>query len=105
MTTINDDLINRSPVVINAPQPKASGRRSSQLVLGPPGNRTPAPSSSITFWPSRRVRHLQLDNILPHDCLQSGRVFPIARLAWYGNGDQLGAHHTWLLTPRPGEST
>ena len=30
---------------------------------------------------------------------------PHARLGWYGDGDQLRAHHTWLLDPRLGDST
>jgi hypothetical protein len=30
---------------------------------------------------------------------------PRARIGWYGTGDQLSAYHTWLLTPRNGNST
>jgi hypothetical protein len=30
---------------------------------------------------------------------------PYSRLSWYGNGDQLRAYHTWLLIPRFGDST
>jgi hypothetical protein len=30
---------------------------------------------------------------------------PYARLGWYGSGYQLRAYHTWLLVPRPGDST
>jgi hypothetical protein len=30
---------------------------------------------------------------------------PYARIGWYGNGDQLRAFHTWLLVPRSANST
>src|SRR5437016_3979792 len=30
---------------------------------------------------------------------------PHTGIGWYGTGDQLRAYHTWLLTPRNGNST
>ncbi|HEX4219493.1 MAG TPA: hypothetical protein VHZ02_14035 [Acidimicrobiales bacterium] len=34
-----------------------------------------------------------------------GQFVPCSRLAWYGDGDQLRAYHSWLLIPRSGNST
>ena len=124
MSTINDDRIERS-VDIHWPdgfdpdradlfahnamsstrRPTESGRNSSQLRLGPPGIPTRATSSSTTFRPAGRGRHLQLDNVRSQDLQHGVRVRPVLRLGWYGNGDQLRAYHTWLLIPRSGHST
>jgi hypothetical protein len=125
MTTIHDDLIERSADIRwpNGFDPAhADLFAHNVVVINAPAESVWAKLIEAEAWPTwySNARDVVIDD--PSGQLgenvtfewttfglkivsEVAEVAPYDRLGWYGNGDQLRAYHSWLLIPRSADST
>jgi uncharacterized membrane protein len=124
-TTINDDLIKRSADIrwpIGFDPVHADLFAHNAVVINAPARSIWAMLIAADAWPDwySNASDVVVDDPsgeLAEDLTFSWKTFgltiasqvaeftPYARLGWRLNGNQLRAYHTWLLVPRPGDST
>jgi hypothetical protein len=125
MTTIQDDLIERS-VGIHWPDgfdpANADLFAHNAIVINAPVESIWATLTAADAWPpwysnaidvvvddsSGQLREQVTFNWTTFGIKIASEVaefVPHTRISWYGHGDQLRAFHTWLLIPRSGDST
>jgi hypothetical protein len=125
MTTIQDDLIERS---VNMHWPDGFDPDHADLfahnaiVIDAPGEKIWPTLIAAAAWPTWYSNASDVVVNRPSGQLGENVTFhwttfgltiastvaefvPYSRIGWYGNGDQLRAYHTWLLIPRSGSST
>jgi uncharacterized membrane protein len=125
MTTISDDLIKRSADIrwpIGFDPVHADLFAHNAVVINAPARSIWAMLIAADAWPDwySNASDVVVDDPsgeLAEDLTFSWKTFgltiasqvaeftPYARLGWRLNGNQLRAYHTWLLVPRPGDST
>jgi hypothetical protein len=125
MSIIHDDLIERS-VNIHWPDGYDPGNADlfahNTIVIDAPAGTIWAKLIDAAAWPAWYSNASDVVVNDPSGTLSEGVTFdwttfglkiastiaecvPAHRIGWYGSGDQLRAYHTWLLTPRNGNST
>jgi hypothetical protein len=125
VTTIDDDLINRSADIrwpVGFDPVHADLFAHNAVIINAPPKRVWATLIAAAAWPEwySNASDIVVDDPsgqLGEDVTFSWTTFgleiaskvtecaPHVRLGWYGKGDQLHAYHTWLLVSRSGDST